>query len=611
MELFQVLIAILLTIQQCLAQTVTPFIIDGPLGSAAATSATQFNTGGSITVAGISITIPENLLVQFPATFVPFKDFAASAGSLAGYEINVEGNYVDGKPIAGRVAISQMLGGVGTGVIGSVNNDGTIQIVGGPLLRVNTPGGVYAAVFDKNPFFTSDEQNPSISSFSGYPITPKNVTAMAPFIPGDYVTWAGVATGGEIQVYTLTAENVQQKTSGDNGDPVYVRVEDVIIAINDGTPNVEIANNRFTGYLSDGTASLSIFRIDVDPCTGAESAVQVGAGSTKAGDVRNKFDIRFSDTTISKAAREYRIKASKGSKPVAKGIQAGQFQAPISEMIWPENNVPGSPITQLAFNLLGQLKDGFVVGTDQFGQLKPWPGSPVPTPAKTCTGTEVIAPPAQAPPAPAPSTGTAPPAGAAPVANAGTALTGQVAGTLITITGSNTNTKLTDAQLTFAWTGPAGITINNANKPAMNFVNPWQTTTAPTKRTFTLKICLASDATICSSASVDVATDKTADTVVITSYQYNPKNGGVVSVTAKSNNVLTGADGANLQISLSGGALQSMTADTVNRGTYTFSAKGINRQPSGIAVKSTHGSNVATTTALIRRRLGGARAKVW
>lgn len=62
--------------------------------SVSATSATQFNTGGSITVAGIPITIPENLLVQFPATFIPFKDFAASAGSLAGYEVNVEGNYV-------------------------------------------------------------------------------------------------------------------------------------------------------------------------------------------------------------------------------------------------------------------------------------------------------------------------------------------------------------------------------------------------------------------------------------------------------------------------------------------------------------------------------------
>jgi hypothetical protein len=50
---------------------------------------------------------------------------------------------------------------------------------------------------------------------------------MAPFIPGDYVTWAGITNGAEVLVYSLVAENVQQKTSGDGGDPVYVRVEDV------------------------------------------------------------------------------------------------------------------------------------------------------------------------------------------------------------------------------------------------------------------------------------------------------------------------------------------------------------------------------------------------
>jgi hypothetical protein len=51
---------------------------------------------------------------------------------------------------------------------------------------------------------------------------------MAPFIAGDYVTWAGVKNGAnEVLCYTIVAETVQQLTSGDSGDPVYVRVEDV------------------------------------------------------------------------------------------------------------------------------------------------------------------------------------------------------------------------------------------------------------------------------------------------------------------------------------------------------------------------------------------------
>jgi hypothetical protein len=50
---------------------------------------------------------------------------------------------------------------------------------------------------------------------------------MAPFIPGDYVTWAGVPNGPEVLVYSLVAENVQQLTNADNGDPLYVRLEGV------------------------------------------------------------------------------------------------------------------------------------------------------------------------------------------------------------------------------------------------------------------------------------------------------------------------------------------------------------------------------------------------
>jgi hypothetical protein len=350
-----------------------------------------------------------------------------------------------------------------------------------------------------------------------------------------------------------------------------------------------------------------VYRIDVDPCTGTETEVQVAAGQVKALDARNKFDIRFSDTGITKAAREYRVKASKGAKIVTKGIQAGQYQAPVSEVIWPENNVPGTAFTQNAFNQFGNLKDGFVSDNKQWGQLKPWPGSPVPSPVKTCTGTEL-----SNAPAPAPSTGaTAPaPAGEAPVAKISPALTGQLAGSLITITGSNTNTKLTDAQLSFAWTGPTGTTINNSNKPTMNFVNPWQT--SPKTVTFTLKICLASDANVCSTASIDVTTDRTQDTVVITSYQFSTRQGGTVTVTAKSDNVLTGADGANLQIQLSGtGAFVPMTQDTAIGGTYTYTARAVGKQPSNIAVKSIHNSNVATTTALIRRSLSGIRSKRW
>lgn len=59
-----------------------------------ASAATQFNSGGSITVGGTSITVPENLLVQFPAAFIPFRDFVANGGQYNGFELSVDGNYV-------------------------------------------------------------------------------------------------------------------------------------------------------------------------------------------------------------------------------------------------------------------------------------------------------------------------------------------------------------------------------------------------------------------------------------------------------------------------------------------------------------------------------------
>ncbi|KAF2675774.1 hypothetical protein K458DRAFT_380982 [Lentithecium fluviatile CBS 122367] len=621
MHFFTLLGGVLLAVTQAFAQSI-PFVIDGPLESVSAKDA-SFNTGGSVTVAGMAITIPANLLVQFPAAFVPYKafaaDYAANAGSYAGWEVSVEGNYVNGVPIAGTFFISQLIGGAGAGVVESVNIDGTMKIAnGGPTLRINTPGGVYAKAYTNRPFLTVDEENPSIASFSGFPMciprsandpdcpstnraangdrvyTPKDTSVMAPFIPGDYVTWAGIKNGPEILVYGIVAENVQPLTTADNGDPVYVRVEDVIIAINDATTNTEFGTTRFTGYLSDSTASISVYRLDVDPCTGEETEVQIAAGTLKAGDVRNKFDIRFRDlTTKTLGAREYRIKASKGQKTVAKGIEAGQYVAPISEVIWPEVNVPGSVWPENAFQLFGHLKDGFVFDNKQWGQLNPWPGLNAPTPAKICTGDEL-----NNVPAPGPN-------GALPVADAGTNILAQQFGSITTLTGANTNAALTDAQVTFAWTGPVGITITGADKAQASFLNPWGTTAVT--RTFTLKICLVSDATKCSTDTVDVVTDKTQETIKITSYQFVNKNGGTITVTAESNNVLpANPNGANLQLTF-GTTTAAMVQAGPNSGVYTFSRSGVGKQPASISVKSRHNPTAVTATALLRRGLRSIR----
>lgn len=59
--------------------------IQGGFEDAFATDET-FNSGGVIVVNGFNMTVPKNVLVQFPSAWVPFKDFAASKESFIGFE---------------------------------------------------------------------------------------------------------------------------------------------------------------------------------------------------------------------------------------------------------------------------------------------------------------------------------------------------------------------------------------------------------------------------------------------------------------------------------------------------------------------------------------------
>jgi hypothetical protein len=77
------LVALLPTL---LNAAVIPFILDGALDSAAADSS-EYNTGGKISVNGVSVVIPKNLQFQFPAVWVGLKEIAA--GQFTGNEVVV------------------------------------------------------------------------------------------------------------------------------------------------------------------------------------------------------------------------------------------------------------------------------------------------------------------------------------------------------------------------------------------------------------------------------------------------------------------------------------------------------------------------------------------
>jgi hypothetical protein len=62
-----------------------PLWVQGGFEDATVTDDT-YNSGGVIVVNGFTMNVPQNLLVQFPAAWVPWKDFAASRSDFLGFE---------------------------------------------------------------------------------------------------------------------------------------------------------------------------------------------------------------------------------------------------------------------------------------------------------------------------------------------------------------------------------------------------------------------------------------------------------------------------------------------------------------------------------------------
>lgn len=67
---------------------------------------------------------------------------------------------------------------------------------------------------------------------------------MAPFLPGDFITFSGFRRGNEMIVFTIVAQNVQILTLG---NIVYVRMELARIGIDNPSPNADGAESRVRG----------------------------------------------------------------------------------------------------------------------------------------------------------------------------------------------------------------------------------------------------------------------------------------------------------------------------------------------------------------------------
>ena len=84
--MFKQILPLVALLPGLLNAAVIPFTLDGALDSVSADSS-EYNTGGKISVNGVSIVIPKNLQFQFPAAWVGMKEIAA--GQFTGNEVVV------------------------------------------------------------------------------------------------------------------------------------------------------------------------------------------------------------------------------------------------------------------------------------------------------------------------------------------------------------------------------------------------------------------------------------------------------------------------------------------------------------------------------------------
>ncbi|KAF2190007.1 hypothetical protein K469DRAFT_560720 [Zopfia rhizophila CBS 207.26] len=595
---------------------IIPFTVDGALDSCSSDDSSVYNSGGSISVNSFNIKVPKNLIAQFPAAWVPFVEMCAGGIAGKGYEVLVAGNVVNGEAIAAQIQVAQFLTQFGQGYIETVDiADGSLKIVGGPKVRINDPNAVYSKGYTANKLFTADDENPSITAFSGFPMClprsandelcpssnrPSGQTnfaapdplVMAPFLVGDFIEYSGIkdSSSGEILAYAITAINVQITTTASDTVPNYIRMEDALIGVFDNANNVEVADIRFIGFLSSCTgASVTIQAIDVHPCTGDETYRDIGTTTPRTGDARCKWEYRVDTTAQGTYTREYRIKANSPVIKTKNGIEAGQYVQPVTEWIQPEVDVPGTEPPPFRFQNIRGLVEGDFLNDKQYGPLSPFPGPAPPAPSKTCG------------PGDTPSNPSAvPTASAAPIANA------VRRGAQVLLVGSNTASGIPNSDLVFAWskTSPASPTIAIVDSASATATIIAPSVAASTSFVFELNVSLKSDSSKSSKANVTVKVDPAAkDIVTVDLYTWESRQSGTINVQCHSD--VVNGDNKKMTLRLNGSTNLNMIAGA-GAGKWTYNARSTNRPSSVQCVSDLGGTSpVVTQPTTARRRRRG------
>ncbi|KAF8890890.1 hypothetical protein BD779DRAFT_1701131 [Infundibulicybe gibba] len=524
----------------------SPFMVAGYITGATVNNLSDILSGGTLTLEGIyTIVIPQNLLVNTPQlTAVSWRELFNSDGTInlplwptLSWEATVFANFINGQRVAGIVYIIQEVGNLNEGFINFIDYEkGEIRVGGsfdnpsttGARVVINDPVGRFGLVRDAWPLWAADTDNPSIFASPGFPMClPRVDPAVAddPFCPkrnrpvdtqgkpltaftfeappvidghpdpnlfaplavGDFIIYsATVVPDGDEHIfaaYMIEANLGFYTTPGTT--PAYVRIETLQAGIN-GNPAGEIQETRVEGYITDETATIEIFAIDVDPCTGVKTERNWGSAIPRLTDCdrpllgrRGQWEFRSSDPTLSPYTREVGARVSTGTITTPNGIMAGQLITPFPTdgFLFPELIIFGDPQIPLEFNLIPFIALGSgpwlggIPGVPKtatgpiVGQLSPWPGVTQPVPI-VCP---VINP-------------------LVPIADAGSDIT-TFPGANVTLVGAIKNDNTTSVgTLKFLWaqlSGPS-VQLQSANTGTASFIAP--TVSVMTSFTFRLNV---------------------------------------------------------------------------------------------------------------------------
>lgn len=206
MKRFFMLLLLPLLSQPLRAEIAHQFLLTGHIEAFTVADPADPLSAGTMTVHGVQVVLPRNLIIQMPARYLTSADIFALNPAAPGvnsglaladtpkpesaYEASVAGNIVGDQYIAGLVWIAQHSLAEGAGFIQGIDADGTIRVVANPdpaapatqpvtRVRINDPDGVYAPPDPTaDPRFMVDGENPTVLAGTGYPMCVAHAAAL-------------------------------------------------------------------------------------------------------------------------------------------------------------------------------------------------------------------------------------------------------------------------------------------------------------------------------------------------------------------------------------------------------------------------------------------------